>query len=67
MLDHASDLDYHGIIGATSEQTKLRHRNRVAAFEVIMTEEERVELYHQLLESGLSDYEARGTAWPEEE
>lgn len=29
------------------------------------TEEERVALYHELLDRGLSDYEARGTAWPD--
>ena len=32
-----------------------------------MSERERIELYHQLLASGLSDAEARGTAWPEGE
>lgn len=29
------------------------------------TEEERIELYNELISQGLSDYEARGRAWPQ--
>jgi hypothetical protein len=32
-----------------------------------MTEEERIEIYNECIASGLSDSEARGTAWPEED